>query len=113
MSFHISFGWWLLVGGLWGAIANLSAKTVNFTNLDGNASEEEVRKADRPMTLRLRIAIISSCLALAILGAWKIQRDHWWNPFLGHPTSQQLTPQERDDNRVVSLNNAPSPLRFD
>lgn len=114
MSFHISFGWWLLVGGLWGALANLRAKTVNFTNLDGNVSAEEMQKADRPMTSRLRVAIVTSCFTLAILGAWKIQRDHWWNPFLGHPTNRQLTPQKPDDdNHAVSLNNVPSPLRFD
>ena len=29
------------------------------------------------------MVIVSSCFALAILAAWKIQHDHWWNPFLG------------------------------
>jgi hypothetical protein len=99
MSFHISFGWWLLIGGLWGALANLRAKTVNFTNLDGNVSEKEMREADQPVTPKLRMVIVSSCFALAILGAWKIQHDHWWNPFLGHPTDRKLSPLELQSDK--------------
>src|SRR5882757_1545396 len=103
-----------MVGGLGGVFANLRSKFVNFMKLDGNVSAQVMQEADRPIKSRLRVAIVTSCFTLAILGAWKIQRDHWWNPFLGHLTNRQLTPQERDDdNHAVSLNNVPSPLRFD
>jgi len=105
MKMHLSIGWIFLLGGLAGVIQNMRAKTFSWANTDGNMSREDVRKYERPMTPRLRMLAISICLVVALGGVWKIQHDHWWNPFLGHPTNRQLTPHEReDDNKAISMN---------
>ena len=110
---HLSIGWIFLLGGIAGLLKSLRAKTYSWGNTDGNISEEELRKTETPMTPRLRLLAIVTGIALILGGMWKIQHDHWWNPFLGHPTNRQLTPQERDDdNRAISRNNVPSSLRF-
>ncbi len=100
---HLSIGWIFLLGGIAGIVNNARAKTITWANtLDINMTEEEIRRSERPMTSKRRFVVLCFCFALAIFGAWKIQRDRWWNPFLGHPTNRQLTPQELKDDGAIS-----------
>lgn len=93
----LSIGWIFLLGGVAGLIQSLRANAYVW----GDSTV--------PMTGRLRLLAIATGVALVLGGAWKIQHDHWWNPFLGHPTDRQLTPRERDDlNGAISENIMPS-----
>ena len=91
----LSMGWIFLLAGVIGVMQNLRATHFSWINDDGNLSHEQRSKFQTPMTPKLRILAISICLALMAGGVWKIQHDHWWNPFLGHPTDRQLSPAER------------------
>jgi hypothetical protein len=100
---HLSIGWIFLLGGIAGIVNNARAKTIAWANtLDVNMTDEQIRESEKLMTPKRRFVVLSFCFALAIFGAWKIQRDHCWNPFLGRPSNRQLTPQELKNDGAIS-----------
>jgi hypothetical protein len=72
---NISAGWFLLAGGVVGAIGNATAKRFfksDFQNLDGVISEED-RRAVVPVTKIQRLLLVVICVLLAIVGVVLIQ----------------------------------------
>ncbi|HEY0307569.1 MAG TPA: hypothetical protein VGB94_05370 [Acidobacteriaceae bacterium] len=112
---HLSIGWIFLLGGIAGLIRNARAKSITWANtVDINMTPDEIRQSEVPMTPKRRLIALTLCLALAIFGAWKIQRDHWWNPFLGHPSDRQVSPQREKDDGAMSRNEfiAPNSIHY-
>jgi hypothetical protein len=79
----ISTGWFFLVGGVWGAIANAIAKKFSksdFANQEGVIPSEDYKTEVR-MTPLNRWSIVGICGVLALVGVLVIQHDHNWDPF--------------------------------
>jgi hypothetical protein len=93
---NISLGWFCLVGGVVGAASTAIAKTFHrsdFANQEGVISGKE-REAEVLMTPLRRWFLVGICVALAIYGVMRIQRDHGWNPFHSVASSGS-TPRSR------------------
>jgi hypothetical protein len=89
----VSTGWLWLLGGLYGAVRNATAKTYHesdFVNSEFAATEKERKTVVRITPLK-QGAIVVACLLIALLGAFFIQRDGNWNPFSDAETTAPLS----------------------
>lgn len=80
---NITPGWFLLVGGVVGAVRMIFARKFfqsDFANLDGVITEKQY-KTEIHVTSRRRFLITFGCMFLAAIGAYLIERRHNWNPF--------------------------------
>jgi hypothetical protein len=79
----LSTGWFFLVRGVWGAIANAIAKRFyksDFASSDGVIPPEDY-KTKVLITPMKRWIIVGICGLLAVVGVLIIHHDHNWNPF--------------------------------
>ena len=80
---YISVGWFWLLAGVWGAIANAFAKRfykADFANRDGVIPEEDYT-TEVAVGPKMRWSIVGLCVAVAVVGLILIQHDHNWKPF--------------------------------
>ena len=77
----ISPGWVFLLGGVAGIVTCSLSKTFSWSNYEFLRTEEE-RRTETPMTRFQRLMIIAVCTLIALYGAYRIQRDHNWNPLV-------------------------------
>jgi hypothetical protein len=81
---HFSTGWIWLIGGVIGTIRNATAKKYRNSDFNHEFFEtEEERNIEVFVSPRMRWGIVASCVLVALVGVWLIQRDGNWNPFQG------------------------------
>jgi hypothetical protein len=79
----ISFGWWLMVGGVLGAIRVLRARTFSWRNEVDCVVTDQDRAANGSMTPVRRWILVGICVVIIVTGVVVVQMQHNWNVLNG------------------------------